>query len=109
MAQKCFYEVVLNDSKASKLRLVESLLQTGSGIQMMSTIGGLVALAKVEPAKIERFVEICKPYQCLYKSPWYFDNGSIRDIYESAEAELEGRQSEGYLAWLKRNPQEDLE
>lgn len=96
---KVFYEVSTDANKASLTRFICSLIKFKGEIKdtlvfaiskdnMFSRGGTVVIYVKLNPDHVSSFLEEAKPISIKYKSPTYFDNGSLRPMYKSAEDEI---------------------
>lgn len=91
------YELIYNrNSKAARERLMQALLSTDTKLHS-SYCGGarvdpqasFVVLVSVQWGKVELFHNLARPDESRYRSPTWFDNGSIRPLFDSPEEQVE--------------------
>lgn len=96
-----WFEFSTNDSKAAKVRLMDATIECKATLRPYAMFG-ITGLVKVAPVNAELFRETAQLHLFIYRSPTYFDNGSLRSQYDSPEDELAGKHSAPYVAWLRR-------
>jgi len=100
------YEVIIHDTKASLLRTFQAILECGARLRDQYKLDVWVLLIELEPGREEDFRRRVKPFQMRYYSPTWFDNGTLRPLYASPDAEIAERvrkREEANSAWLGGN------
>ena len=88
------FEVLLRDTQAARLRLMSGLLEArGAFTQFYKLHDALCAIVWLAPERHALFVEKCKPFECRYRSPTRFDNGTLIPLFDSPEHELRERRA----------------
>jgi hypothetical protein len=89
---KVVYEVSIRDTKAGRVRLFEALLEAKAEVNLGKVFRfpeSLSLIVRMTPGAEESFRQNSKCFECLYQSPYRFDNGALFPIYASAELEVE--------------------
>lgn len=101
---RVWYECSIHRSKASMLRLIEAIVDFGitsgasydmgasyakRGIPMRGST--VVMMLRIEYENLEAIKAVIQPYRFDYRSPTWFNNGSITPYHSSPEDEIEAR------------------
>jgi len=107
--RKVSWEVQTGTSKASLSRLMHALILCDAELRShyvmtsswpkvgpgeLSPHGTLIAIVRLAPENLDRFKALAKPFRVLYRSPTWFDHGSIRGVHKDPESEITTRSEE---------------
>lgn len=88
--RRVHFEVeIWRDSKAAMARLGAGIFAAGARILDSAKVCGTpVCIVSLRLCDVAQFREVVKPDAMLYRSPTYFDNGTIRPLFATPEEEV---------------------
>lgn len=108
MRPRVTYEFVLRASEAAFGRVGRALMEHHASLRDSHVSRGdwAIALVSIAPEYAEAFASLVKPIEWRYRSPTYFDNGTIAPCYASAQDELARVRTPEYVAFQLRRARE---
>jgi hypothetical protein len=99
---KVWYEGAIDDSRAARSRFGNALFEFSAEAKCAAMFWSF--LVRLRPSDVASFAAALGsvPRELRYRSPTYFDNGTLLPMYGSAEDELAGRHSPGYERFKER-------